>query len=683
MRPRHVNYRLDRAAQASRPVTPWRTGTLSGQFVEYDAAVGVAVVQLDPDDDESRLELRDVTPGLYAPGADVTVTRAADGRPAALLPPVELPAGVEPIEVGPPPDTPGTALAQRLDTLGSTTRDLEQARQELDAAQQQLARELAQAEQQLTQDLGRVDGQYTVSDQAPHTHHGTGKPVGAMWEHRSNSGQIIGRYVWTGVVWAAAPLHGAAIANSSVTADKIVASRELWARVANFAAVTTQMLTAGHARITAELLAERIRLATQIIAGDPEGTHTVLDPTGLRVKRQVAPGQVAEVVRLGVSDTADYLGVVDASGRLLASIDDSGRVASQSLAVAGQANVESLVVDSRTLEEIIDSRLPRLIARVDKLGTFWYSSGQNKTPNTPYPLFEFSVTNPFDKALAVMVEPPTLTVYATGVGRISAAWWATANGSTPTAANTFEGVSQNAAVKGDVAITLPHLATNIGPGVTWRIRCVVTGTVAWNLSRNETVRSYLVSLGVDDTDYGGRSELLSPGTGGAPLPPPPVRRRYTKDYTGTWGGSYALPDGRAAPAMDPMAVQGYGGGPQRMGMIGFQSMTADLSGAVIEKVEVYLYYQHWWNNSGGTASIGYHDKTSKPAWWSGTHASITKGGVPRASGVWITLPSSTHEHWKSGRYRGITVRAPGDTTDRAYYGYVDPARCRIRVTYLK
>ncbi|MDO4792501.1 MAG: hypothetical protein Q3999_08475, partial [Buchananella hordeovulneris] len=415
------------------------------------------------------------------------------------------------------------------------------------------------------------------------------------------------------------------------------------------------------------------------IAGDPAGTHAVLDPTGLRVKRALPTGGTSEVVRMGVSGSSDYLGVVAADGDLLAAIDDTGRVTAQALAVAGAASVESLEVGGVGLTDVIDSRVTCQIARIVKSGTHWYVAGHPKAAGSKLQIFEFSITNPFDYTLNLLVVPPTLTVYVTRAGRVDTSWWVTDTGATPTAANDFQGASATAWGAGDVCVTLPPLPTGIEPGRTFRVRCVVSATVPWDLSRNQAVRSALLSLGTPSVPYGARGEVLNVSSGGAVTP---AKKRHVREYTGTWGASYAL-GGSSAPAMDPKAVQGYGGGPQRMGMLGFQSMTGDLAGADIEKIEIYIYFPHWWYAAGGTAGIGFHGQLYKPSQWSGTHASVVREGVPKPGGVWVTLPSWTHDHWKNGSYRGLTLRAPGDSTDRRYYGYADHTRSKIRVTYLK
>ena len=71
--------------------------------------------------------------------------------------------------------------------------------------------------------------------------------------------------------------------DGAVTAAKVTASDELWAKIATFAKVTTQHLLAGGATITGTMLANVIQLASRLVAGDPGGNRTELDATGIHV----------------------------------------------------------------------------------------------------------------------------------------------------------------------------------------------------------------------------------------------------------------------------------------------------------------------------------------------------------------------------------------------------------------
>ncbi|GAA3304826.1 hypothetical protein GCM10020295_56970 [Streptomyces cinereospinus] len=59
-------------------------------------------------------------------------------------------------------------------------------------------------------------------------------------------------------------------------------------------------------------------------------------------------------------------------------------------------------------------------------------------------------------------------------------------------------------------------------------------------------------------------------------------------------------------------------------LIGFPaSLGTDLSGATIQKAEVYLYFDHWYYNGGGKAVIKAHKFTSRPSTFSSDSESQT------------------------------------------------------------
>ena len=92
---------------------------------------------------------------------------------------------------------------------------------------------------------------------------------GQIWYPTDADGRITGVKVWASGSWLDRPLvadqvivPGSAgtvlLADGAVTAPKIVASEELWAKLAEFAQVTTDMLVAGQATITSDLIADTI-----------------------------------------------------------------------------------------------------------------------------------------------------------------------------------------------------------------------------------------------------------------------------------------------------------------------------------------------------------------------------------------------------------------------------------------
>ena len=101
---------------------------------------------------------------------------------------------------------------------------------------------------------------------------------GQIWFATNQDNQISGVRVWDGEEWIPYPLVGDSVLvpgsagtislkDGAVTAPKIYASTELWAKIARFGSVTTEMLTAGRATVSGtavvgELIGNVIRGST-------------------------------------------------------------------------------------------------------------------------------------------------------------------------------------------------------------------------------------------------------------------------------------------------------------------------------------------------------------------------------------------------------------------------------------
>lgn len=176
----------------------------------------------------------------------------------------------------------------------------------------------------------------------------------------------------------------------------------------------------------------------------------------------------------------------------------------------------------------------------------------------------------------------------------------------------------------------------------------------------------------------------TPVSGNDPGTPSAGKTSYTKTYNATWSRTW-----RGGTVQSSGEVrQGYSSG-QLQSAIGFPSqIQSDVGGGKITKIEVYLYANHWYYNSGGTAVIGAHGANSLPASFPSGSATMTATWKSKAGGMWVTLPSSWYQHWESGSSKGITVgNAPPATSSSSYYarfsGYGMRYAPQLRVTYTK
>lgn len=162
------------------------------------------------------------------------------------------------------------------------------------------------------------------------------------------------------------------------------------------------------------------------------------------------------------------------------------------------------------------------------------------------------------------------------------------------------------------------------------------------------------------------------GGGSAPAPADPepivVRRTQTWDAA-SYGGD----------TRNGLVYQGtyssYGN--RYGGWVFYPAMRSALSGATIEKFEVYLVNHHWYYGSGGTAVLYPNDGSYKGILGSGT----TSPNWPRGAGRWVTLPSSWYSSFASGQYRGVSVYTTN--TGLTYYGQFKGSPTKFRATYRK
>lgn len=192
----------------------------------------------------------------------------------------------------------------------------------------------------------------------------------------------------------------------------------------------------------------------------------------------------------------------------------------------------------------------------------------------------------------------------------------------------------------------------------------------WNTSVAEWAQLYFYveDVGPNLARVGGPSDG---GGSSAPIVPPTPIRRYTKQYPMAWWRSYGTAGNPAgggtiggsyiAQGKSPYAPDNFrslfGFGPQ---------VQADLAGATVEDVQVFMHAVHWNNNGGGTAQFGMHGFSAAPAAFDHNPGGILINfGKPDAK--WWRLPGNLYPGLKSGQYRGLSLLAP--STSAQYYGY--------------
>ncbi len=174
----------------------------------------------------------------------------------------------------------------------------------------------------------------------------------------------------------------------------------------------------------------------------------------------------------------------------------------------------------------------------------------------------------------------------------------------------------------------------------------------------------------------------------------PPAQQYVKTYSANGSASYQGDDDIRS-GIDECYQGQYSstnGNQYSVILFPYSTIASDLSGATIDKVEVYLNNNHWYNNSGGTAVIGYHNSATTPA--SFTYPSstdnITQSSFTYGQAKWVTVDDSIGTAFKNGTAKGILLgkgQTAGGTlsTSKTYYGYFagngQSGEPQLRITY--
>lgn len=231
-------------------------------------------------------------------------------------------------------------------------------------------------------------------------------------------------------------------------------------------------------------------------------------------------------------------------------------------------------------------------------------------------------------------------------------------------------------------------------------RVAGTGTVKLSTS---TGANTPFSLFVEDMGVLIPNTAVITGAGGGSTPD---TKQYVKTYDIQWGRSYRGGSPTCGSANSGFSQNDalYQGrfdscNDNTRSWIGFDwnQIQSDLSGATVKKCEVYLYYKHWYFNSGGTAIIGTHSSNYNGTGQSGptfnealddtTRKTVT--GWARESGKWVDLGTTIGNEFKAGTTTGIVI-GPGPSNSQTYYGHAayGPSTAstwepKLRLTYVK
>ena len=433
----------------------------------------------------------------------------------------------------------------------------------------------------------------------------------------------------------------------------------------------------GAGAITADKLEAAMVLSNRIIAGDPNGTRAEMSPGGFRVYAAQPEGGATEVVRMGVAETDDYFAVTKADGTLAATISQDGKVSGSEI----YAN-EEMYFQGQRFSEILES-LPRGALYKAEL-----SGGRISNIDTTYGLVEASWVHTGDRLIRLDFGLKTFP-NSTSETEVHLDVYYTRDGSTPTInsprlfadAIALGRISQGSYDYKTFSHTIrPATFGNIAPGDTLRMLMCVRKGLGNPFHVEPGLQTYMyvtdIGPGIPHTpNHNNGGGKLSSGTSTVTVPKVTRTAEWTanaiRNYQGN-GSVYPINNGKIYQGLSPA---GYG---NLCSAAIFPDMTATLSGASINWIKVYLYFEHWYYNAGGTARIGLTGK-SLPGSMTAGGLATSSGGWPKPGGRWVDIPSNLWNGFKTGQWGGITLNGDGGY---GTYGYAS-GNPKIQINYTK
>lgn len=496
--------------------------------------------------------------------------------------------------------------------------------------------------------------------------------------------------------------------------------------------VTANAIAAG--AVTASKLEAILVLTTRLVAGDLNGTNVSLEPDGLHAYVP-GPDQDSDPIEIISISTAGGTGfaVTDASGNVLGRFDTTGDITAQNVFVGGVLYADTFYMNGEPLggqspgdgtqgptingRDLISDDTQAFISShpgdvagdlpwMDGTALGCTNSGRRDDLND----WTYDGTGGEEDIRAIGSVSWNAVVGRSYLIVGSFPAWRSTDGLEGTFGASVLKIStlENGKVGlGDDGAILPggyiYGASGVGfsPMTTIEVRCpedVPAGqasVLAYNFVYAGRQATHTGGGGsqcyIGIFDLGRRQQgngmvvrndrqqgTATPPPADDPPPPSGTVKTITKDATDfrSFNGG-----GDRNTFYDGKATQGYYPGNGIMkGEAIFPDFTGTLNGATVLKVEVYTYWSHWWDNSGGVANIGTHANKVLAATWGGIdqkRADLVSRSFPNPGGGWVTLPDTENARWKSGDDRGIIVTAPN--TSRTYYGYM--TRAKVRITY--
>ncbi|MER6253576.1 hypothetical protein ABT224_19700 [Streptomyces sp. NPDC001584] len=400
----------------------------------------------------------------------------------------------------------------------------------------------------------------------------------------------------------------------------------------------------------------------RIVAGSrPTGSRAEISPIGLRLYDDDG----GEAISL-VTGMPNYLTLRDSAGNSVATIDERGNAGFNDLSVSG-LSVAGTRLDNRL------AQAPRGLVAVSRQ----YSAVTGSASEMGF--VELAFQADVTRMYRIVVDCFVTASVETGEVHVTLRDGGTA---TPTVTSP---VIQNRVfpIAGStwrpVRVELVRSGVSLGAGLhrllsTFHAQWAPAGAQVTLFGKTEQpAHMYVEDIGPALTDTGVYN------TGGGTATPP--KQQYEKYYAASWSGSYAS-RGAYNSFYDSQCLQGYYSSNNGMqaSLIGFPgALNSDLAGAAIQQVQLYLYFAHWYNNSGGTAVVRVHGHGARPGSFSceGTALGFNWG---KNVGQWVDITSIF-----DANKRGVALDPQNSAA--TYYGRAEGVGeghpPQLKVTYIK
>lgn len=399
------------------------------------------------------------------------------------------------------------------------------------------------------------------------------------------------------------------------------------------------------------------------------GQAAELSPQGMRLFNE----EGIEVVSL-TSTPPNSLSIKDAAtGADLASIGSDGAIAAQAVSAEN-----ALFYQGAEMTDILDAMPKGLVAWASRAtnGLYWAGSAAQ-----PYLHLRFAAKA--GRSYMVSTSPIGIDSEGTTADPVVYLHYETANANASTSSQV---IAKGIAAQGTSAsrrnpITFNRLITPPDGDVSLLISYGVVSNSRAKISISSGQASVVLSV----EDMGPAVPMTGEyrdGSGDSgsvdPTPPPAV-----KNYDTTWnatglrsfvgsGATYAYNTGYMYSGLSP---SGYG---DLSSMAVFPSLTSTLSGATISDIWISVYYDFWYQGSGGIAAVSLHGQSALTSTKPSMSFAQTSSGWPRASSRWVRLNPALYAGFKSGAWRGFGLGGHGG--GYAEYGYAHNPKIRIKYT---